>query len=181
MTSSHLTSSPIPPYLHNIKYWRQWSRNEATFRVNKLILNSQTIKLSFALRSSCQAAEWSNFILVSSVTSCSDSGRTLRVEVDQEISFVNHYTSSIIKLYNGSTWLYFTLLHTAMALRGSTSLYLTPLHSSMGPLGSTWLYYTLPWLRLSLPDSTTLYHATTWLYWTVLPSTMDPLGSTWLY
>ena len=38
---------------------------------NKLILNGQTIKLSFALRSSCQAAEWPNKFFVSSVMSCS--------------------------------------------------------------------------------------------------------------
>ena len=44
----------------------------------KLILCSQTIKLSFALRSSCQTADGKTFeTIVSALTSYSDAGRTL--------------------------------------------------------------------------------------------------------
>ena len=61
--------------------------------VSKLILYGQTVKLSFALRSSCQTAEWSNFCPAAS--SYSDSGLTHKtlysIKVDQEIFFVNHY------------------------------------------------------------------------------------------
>ena len=77
--------------------------------------------------------------------------------------------------YYGSTCVYWTLLHSSMALlasttpyRGPTShyltlpytlpwlyfLYLTLLHSTMALLPSTWLYCTLPHSTIALFDST---------------------------
>ena len=81
----------------------------------------------------------------------------------------------------GSTWTLY---------QGSTMLYLTPLHSRIALLGSIRLYDT-PLLYLYLFDCTTLYHGYTWLYSTcmtllyctmaVLDSTILYHGSTWLY
>ena len=90
-------------------------------------------------------------------------------------------------LYRGSTWLYFTLHDSTMALldfildstllyHGSTWFY-TPLHySTMALLDSTWLYMTLPWLYFTLLCSTSLYHGSTWLYLTLHESTMALSG-----
>ena len=63
--------------------------------------------------------------------------------------------------YDGSTWLYLTLVHYTIAKPGSPCLYYT----------LPWLYYILPWIHVTLLDSTTLYHGSTWLYY-ILP---------WLY
>ena len=61
------------------------------------------------------------------------------------------------------TWLYYTILHSTIALLHSTWLYLTQLDSS-------WLFLT--WL-----DSTWLYNCSTWLDLTILFSGISSKGS----
>ena len=63
----------------------------------------------------------------------------------------------------------------------STLLYFTVLHSIMALFDSTSLYHTLPFLYLALRQFTTLYDGSTWLYFTLLHSTMALLSSTTLY
>ena len=100
-------------------------------------------------------------------------------------------------LYHGSTSLYFTLHHSAMAL-----LYMVLHNSTMALLHSTSLYVTLSRLHFTLLDSTLLYHSSTsqyftqitppWIYLTLRDSThnstMAPLQAisvciilTWIY
>ena len=77
-----------------------------------------------------------------------------------------------------------------MALHSSTSLYYTApwlyllyftlLHSTMALLGCTCLYYTLLWLYWAILDSATLYYGSTYLYWTLLNS-ITLYYTPWLY
>ena len=99
-------------------------------------------------------------------------------------------------LYNGSNWLYLSILHyltlphpttaqpTSKLLHSIMSLpSLTLLQSTTALLGSTWFYYIVQWLDDS-PCMTVLhstYHSSTWLYFTLPHSTVALLGSTWFY
>ena len=84
-----------------------------------------------------------------------------------------HSTSLYISLPSALYSIYYTLLHSIMAL-----------HSTSAYHGSTSFYFTLPWLHYTLLDLTSLYHdsnSLTMPYFTLLQYAMALLHATWLY
>ena len=128
--------------------------------------------------STTQSLPWLYFTLLESATH-------YHISTTQSLPWLyltSYFAHSTMALFE-STWLYFTLLHSSMALldllnslhsafyHGSTWFYITTFNH-----GSTWFYFTTFYHGSTWFYLTTFYHGSTWFYFTTFYH-----GPIWLY